>query len=142
MPSQSQSQLQSHKERERVADATILTLSDSRNEKKGKSRKRPVTDFPPPWKPSAGNIAHGQGLGFSTSEIDRAAGKFRGYYIAKGSQFANWDQAFNNWLDIEKRPPRNEPPRVSRSELSRTLRSGWLGRLITATKTICRWCEN
>ncbi|MGB8893222.1 MAG: DUF1376 domain-containing protein [Pseudolabrys sp.] len=74
------------------------TANDGKKEK-GNSRKRPLTDFPSSWKPSVGSIAHGKKLGFSDKEIERSAGKFKGHHIAKGSKFANWDQAFNNWLD-------------------------------------------
>ena len=72
---------------------------EGRTRSKRQPRKKPSIGFPSSWQPSDTNYVHGERLGFARAEIDRAAGKFRGHHIAKGSVFANWDQAFNNWLD-------------------------------------------
>lgn len=101
-----------------VTSLEKVESAPTEKKKRGKSRKD-QTDFPPDLKPSVGNIAHGEGLGFSRPEIDRAFGKFRGHYIAKGSLFSNWHQAFNNWLtrmpnSLGENPVRWPRPRMAR----------------------------
>jgi len=101
----------SHK-RESTASPDNTSTSNEGKRGRGNSRKRPSVDFPSGWKPSPTSIGHGEGLGFSPAEIDRSFGKFRGHHIAKGSRFADWDQAFRNWLDKDAeylgRKPRDD----------------------------------
>jgi hypothetical protein len=82
------------------------------NSRKQGKRKKPVTDFPLNFKASD-SYAYGGGLGLSQAEVDRACGKFKGHWVALGKQFADWDQAFRNWLDKDAeylgRKPKGEP---------------------------------
>jgi hypothetical protein len=80
-------------------DAHTAKTGEGRARRKRQPRKQPSIGFPSSWSASDTSYAHGERLGFARAEIDRAAAKFRGHHIAKGSLFANWDQAFNNWLD-------------------------------------------
>lgn len=60
------------------------------------SRRSPSRPLPDDWKPNAKHEEFAREHG-----IDLAAQshKFRGDAVAKDKRYANWDQAFRNWLD-------------------------------------------
>jgi hypothetical protein len=90
-------------------DAPTSKSGKAKKGKRGLPRKQPSIGCPPSWLPSSTNYEHGARLGFSRAEIDRSAVKFRGWHVAKGSLFANWAQAFNNWLDKEAEFQNRQP---------------------------------
>ena len=83
----------------REAASPEIETNNEGKKGRGNSRKKPLTDFPKDWKPNAASTAHGEGLGLSAREIENARVRFKGWHIAKGSVFADWDQAFRNWCD-------------------------------------------
>jgi hypothetical protein len=61
--------------------------------------RRKQTVFPEGWKPTTEHFARAQTLGLSNLHVERAAVRFEDHHIAKGSTFADWDRAFNAWLN-------------------------------------------
>lgn len=57
-----------------------------------------AASLPPHWVPSDRNIADAMKRGFSASEIDHEADRFRDYHLAKGTTFKDWDAGWRTWL--------------------------------------------
>ena len=58
--------------------------------------KRKKRARPSDWSPNANHAALTAELG--VADLEYQAIKFKGHHDAKGNLFANWDQAFSNWL--------------------------------------------
>lgn len=78
-----------------IQGAFLGTDTDTETEERGKRRKasRPL---PEDWKPKASHEAFAAENGIDLADQSH---RFRGDAIAKDKRYANWDQAFRNWLD-------------------------------------------
>lgn len=61
------------------------------------------------WQPSAENVAFAMGHGFTRSDVDRMADRFRNYWLAKAGRDAvklDWSRTWQNWAstEAERRP--------------------------------------
>lgn len=92
---------------------------------KPKRRKTPVKDFPPDWSVTPELLAWGEGRGVSDVDMEYQAEKFADHHIAKGSQFADWDRAFQNWLrnaiEFGQVKPRKIVPKADLEEMSKPI---------------------
>ena len=80
------------------------TDTDTEEEKK----EEDLADKPPPkkracqlpdgWVPSDKNIIDAEAKGFSATEIESEADRFRDFHTAKGSAFKCWDAAWRTWV--------------------------------------------
>jgi len=61
------------------------------------------------WTPSPDDVAYAARMGFSPTEIDRMASRFRNYWTSKpgaGAVKTSWSRTWQNWVlsDAERRP--------------------------------------
>lgn len=59
-------------------------------------RKGALTPIPDDWTPRPSEVAKAGAMGLNA---DDQSERFRNHHGARGSVFANWDQAFRSWLD-------------------------------------------
>ena len=66
----------------------------------GSKKKNPpmAIQLPEFWVPSDRNIADATAKGFTESEIQNEADRFRDYHRAKGTAFRDWDAGWRTWL--------------------------------------------
>lgn len=61
-------------------------------------RAAPKRRIPDGWTMKRRHETLAISLGLPTGHVQSAAERFKGHHGAKGTTFANWDQAFDNWL--------------------------------------------
>lgn len=60
--------------------------------------KKRACQLPEGWVPSDKNVSDAEAKGFSETEIENEADRFRDFHTAKGSTFKCWDAAWRTWL--------------------------------------------
>lgn len=74
-------------------ESSSFQLTDQQKPKS--NRKRPATQRPEGWAPSANHQTLASELGV---DIGRELAKFRDWSTAKDQRYVSWDAAFSNWL--------------------------------------------
>ena len=64
---------------------------------KAKKRRKPEVELPEGWVPSDRNIQDAIARGFSQTEIEHEADRFRNHHHSKQSRYRDWDAAWRTW---------------------------------------------
>lgn len=79
-----------------VPPTTATATATKQTAERGASRRKASRPLPSDWKPSTAHLAFADEHGI---DLQAQSHKFRGNATAKDLRYANWDQAFRNWLD-------------------------------------------
>jgi hypothetical protein len=87
-----------------------LSPAPERAERSTRSRRRsPETELDPAWQPEASKSVDTRGL-----DLVKELAKFKGWAVARGRKYVNWQAAWENWLrrsvDFQ---PTNQPSRAT-----------------------------
>lgn len=86
-----------------------LSPAPERAERSTRSRRRsPETELDPAWQPEASKSVDTRGL-----DLVKELAKFKGWAVARGRKYVNWQAAWENWLrrSVEFQPA-NQPSRA------------------------------
>jgi uncharacterized protein YdaU (DUF1376 family) len=62
-----------------------------------KPRRKPEVELPEGWVPNDRNIQDAMARGFSQTEIEHEADRFRNHHHSKQSRYRDWDAAWRTW---------------------------------------------
>lgn len=90
------------------------TRTDPPAQALSKSKTRRATRLPADWMPSEADYAAAEAEGFTRSQADRIANKFRDYWLARsgaGAAKLDWPATWRNWVrrEAERQPPYRVP---------------------------------